>query len=211
MSRGLGDVYKRQFEYLRKAEIKYNELRTKTNVYQYIGLTARANESSSEKSDKKLRIARGQAIITVKYSYQQVHVEWVGPIPIPYTTTEYGELILTIHNDDTYMIAQPFVQMTKDPVDTIDAQPIDVAMGGKREYNVYHLELHKNNIKLPTNPGLDTSKNQKNVDLTMKIGGKVWVDGSVGKEDKYDGKYGDGDTPMSNVKVSLYELSLIHI
>ena len=78
------------------------------------------------------------------------------------------------------MIAQPFVQMTKDPVDTIDAQPIDVAMGGKREYNVYHLELHKNNIKLPTNPGLDTSKNQKNVDLTMKIGGKVWVDGSVG-------------------------------
>ena len=22
----------------------------------------------------------------------------------------------------------------------------------------------------------------------MKIGGKVWVDGSVGKEDKYDGK-----------------------
>ena len=197
------------FEYLRKAEIKYNELRTKTNVYQYIGLTARANESSSEKSDKKLRIARGQAIITVKYSYQQVHVEWVGPIPIPYTTTEYGELILTIHNDDTYMIAQPFVQMTKDPVDTIDAQPIDVAMGGKREYNVYHLELHKNNIKLPTNPGLDTSKNQKNVDLTMKIGGKVWVDGSVGKEDKYDGKYGDGDTPMSNVKVSLYEIPKI--
>lgn len=41
------------------------------------------------------------------------------------------------------MIAQPFVQMTKDPVDTIDAQPIDVAMGGKREYKVYHIEAHK--------------------------------------------------------------------
>lgn len=60
-----------------------------------------------------------------------------------YTTTEYGTLWLTIHNDDTYMIAQPFVQMTKDPVDTIDAQPIDVAMGGKREYKVYHIEAHK--------------------------------------------------------------------
>ena len=105
------------------------------------------------------------------------------------------------------MIAQPFVQMTKDPVDTIDAQPIDVAMGGKREYKVYHIEAHKNNITLPTNPGLDPNKNQTNVDLTMKIGGKVWVDGSVGKEDKYDGKYGDGDTPMSNVKVSLYQVS----
>lgn len=107
------------------------------------------------------------------------------------------------------MIAQPFVQMTKDPVDTIDAQPIDVAMGGKREYKVYHIEAHKNNITLPTNPGLDPNKNQTNVDLTMKIGGKVWVDGSVGKENKYDGKYGDGDTPMPNVKVSLYEIPKI--
>ena len=196
-------------EYLKKAEIEYNQLRTKTNVYQYIGLTARANENSSEKSDKKLRLARGKALIYVNYSYKQIHVD-IGWIYVNvYTTIEKGSLVLGIHEDNTYMMAQPFVQMTKDPVDTIDAQPIDVAMGGKREYNVYHLELHKNNIKLPTNPGLDTSKNQKNVDLTMKIGGKVWVDGSVGKEDKYDGKYGDGDTPMSNVKVSLYEVPKI--
>ena len=108
---------------------------------------------------------------------------------------------------ETYAVSQPFVQMTKEPVDTIDAQPIDAALDGKRKYSVFHFELHKNNIKLPTNPGLDTGKNQTNVDLTMKIGGKVWVDGSVGKEDKYDGKYGDGDTPMSNVKVSLYQVS----
>lgn len=192
-------------EYLKKAEIEYNQLRTKTNVYQYIGLTARANETSSDKSDKKLRLARGQAFITVKYSYKQLHIGFL----YAHITTEYGTLWLTIHNDDTYMIAQPFVQMTKDPVDTIDAQPIDVAMGGKREYKVYHMEAHKNNITLPTNPGLDPNKNQTNVDLTMKIGGKVWVDGSVGKEDKYDGKYGDGDTPMSNVKVSLYEIPKI--
>ena len=192
-------------EYLKKAEIEYNQLRTKTNVYQYIGLTARANETSSDKSDKKLRLARGKATIIVKYSYKQLHIGFF----YAYTTKEYGTLWLKIHNDDTYMIAQPFVQMTKDPVDTIDAQPIDVAMGGKREYKVYHIEAHKNNITLPTNPGLDPNKNQKNVDLTMKIGGKVWVDGSVGKEDKYDGKYGDGDTPMSNVKVSLYEIPKI--
>lgn len=196
-------------EYLKKAEIEYNQLRTKTNVYQYIGLTARANENSSEKSDKKLRLARGKALIYVNYSYKQIHVD-IGWIYVNvYTTIEKGSLVLGIHEDNTYMMAQPFVQMTKDPVDTIDAQPIDVAMGGKREYNVYHMEAHKNNITLPTNPGLDPNKNQKNVDLTMKIGGKVWVDGSVGKEDKYDGKYGDGDTPMSNVKVSLYEVPKI--
>ncbi len=196
-------------EYLRKAEIEYNELRTKTNIYQYIGLTARADESSSEKSDKKLRLARGKALIYVNYSYKQIHVK-VGWIYINvYTTTVTGSLVLTIHKDDTYMMSQPFVQMTKDPVDTIDAQPIDVAMGGKREYKVYHIEAHKNNITLPTNPGLDLNKNQTNVDLTMKIGGKVWVDGSVGKENKYDGKYGDGDTPMPNVKVSLYEIPKI--
>ena len=39
-------------EYLKKAEIEYNQLRTKTNVYQYIGLTARANETSSDKATK---------------------------------------------------------------------------------------------------------------------------------------------------------------
>ena len=193
-------------EYLKKAEIEYNELRTKTNVYQYIGLTARADESSSEKSDKKLRLARGEALIYVNYSYKQIHVE-VGWIYINvYTTTETGSLILAIHKDDTYMMSQPFVQMTKEPVDEIEAQPIDVALSGKREYNVYHIEQHKSNITLPTNPGLDPDKNQTNLDLTMKISGKVWVDGSVGKENNYDGKYGDGDTPMSNVKVSLYEI-----
>ena len=193
-------------EYLRKAEIEYNELRTKTNIYQYIGLTARASDSSSDKSDKKLRLARGQAFITVKYSYTQTRVKYVLFVPVVYFTTEHGTLWLTIHNDDTYMIAQPFVQMTKDPVDEIDAQPIDAVMGGKREYNVYHLEYHKNNIKLPTNPGLDPNKKETNVDLTMKISGKVWQDNEEGKENKYDGKNGDGDTPMSNVKVTLYEV-----
>ena len=191
-------------EYLESATIKYNELRTKANVYQYIGLTARANETDSDKSDKKLRLGYGFAAITVNYEYTQL----IPDIP-PWTTVQ-GTLVLFIpYSGQTYAVSQPFVQMTKEPVDTIDAQPIDTALDGKRKYNVFHFESHKNNIKLPTNPGLDPNKNQKNVDLTMKIGGKVWVDGSVGKEDKYDGKYGDGDTPMSNVKVSLYEIPKI--
>lgn len=191
-------------EYLESATIKYNELRTKANVYQYIGLTARANETNSDKSDKKLRLGYGFAAITVNYEYTQL----IPDIP-PWTTVQ-GTLVLFIpYSGQTYAVSQPFVQMTKEPVDTIDAQPIDAALDGKRKYNVFHFESHKNNIKLPTNPGLDPNKNQKNVDLTMKIGGKVWVDGSVGKENKYDGKYGDGDTPMSNVKVSLYEVPKI--
>ena len=193
-------------EYLESATIKYNELRTKANVYQYIGLTARANETNSDKSDKKLRLGYGFAAITVNYEYTQL----IPDIP-PWTTVQ-GTLVLFIpYSGQTYAVSQPFVQMTKEPVDTIDAQPIDAALDGKRKYNVFHFESHKNNIKLPTNPGLDPNKNQKNVDLTMKIGGKVWVDGSVGKEDKYDGKYGDGDTPMSNVKISLYEIPKIPI
>ena len=191
-------------EYLESATIKYNELRTKANVYQYIGLTARANETNSDKSDKKLRLGYGFAAITVNYEYTQL----IPDIP-PWTTVQ-GTLVLFIpYSGQTYAVSQPFVQMTKEPVDTIDAQPIDAALDGKRKYNVFHFESHKNNIKLPTNPGLDPNKNQKNVDLTMKIGGKVWVDGSVGKEDKYDGKYGDGDIPMSNVKISLYEIPKI--
>ena len=191
-------------EYLESATIKYNELRTKANVYQYIGLTARANETNSDKSDKKLRLGYGFALITVNYEYTQ------AVLGIPPWTTVPGTLELWLPwFGETYAVSQPFVQMTKEPVDTIDAQPIDAALDGKRKYSVFHFELHKNNIKLPTNPGLDTGKNQTNVDLTMKIGGKVWVDGSVGKENKYDGKYGDGDTPMSNVKVSLYEIPKI--
>ena len=191
-------------EYLESATIKYNELRTKANVYQYIGLTARANETDSDKSDKKLRLGHGMALITVNYQYTQ------AVLGIPPWTTVSGTLELWLPwFGETYAVSQPFVQMTKEPVDTIDAQPIDAALDGKRKYNVFHFESHKNNIKLPTNPGLDPNKNQTNVDLTMKIGGKVWVDGSVGKENKYDGKYGDGDTPMSNVKVSLYEVPKI--
>ena len=59
-----------------------------------------------------------------------------------------------------------------------------------------------NNCKISgKNPGINTDTSV--IDLTMKISGKVWVDGSVGKENQYDGKSGEGDTPMSNVKVSL--------
>ena len=75
-------------EYLESATIKYNELRTKANVYQYIGLTARANETNSDKSDKKLRLGYGMALITVNYQYTQ------AVLGIPPWTTVSGTLEL---------------------------------------------------------------------------------------------------------------------
>lgn len=51
-----------------------------------------------------------------------------------------------------------------------------------------------------------SAKAEESIDLTIKIGGKVWVDGEAGKESKYDGQFnGSQDRAMSNVTVKLHQ------
>ena len=202
-------------EHIKSSKIEYNELDTKANVYQYIGFVASSRDYNADHRKKRLRLAYGTAHATITYSYKvrvPKKIVYVFGIPVVVSwkwVTSYGWKNFTIdsnhYRDRTYDIAQPFVMMTREPVDEIKSQKLTVALEGKREYDVYHIEQHKDNITPPKNPGINTDTSV--IDLTMKISGKVWVDGSVGKENQYDGKNGEGDTPMSNVKVSLYEVS----
>ena len=202
-------------EHIKSSKIEYNELDTKANVYQYIGFVASSRDYNADHRKKRLRLAYGTAHATITYSYKvrvPKKIIYVFGIPVVVSwkwVTSYGWKNFTIdsnhYRDRTYDIAQPFVMMTREPVDEIKSQKLTVALEGKREYDVYHIEQHKDNITPPKNPGINTDTSV--IDLTMKISGKVWVDGSVGKENQYDGKNGEGDTPMSNVKVSLYEVS----
>ena len=51
----------------------------------------------------------------------------------------------------------------------------------------------------------DSTTKKSTIDLTMELGGIVWVDNTGGKESVNDSKYGStNDTPMSNVPVTLY-------
>ena len=54
-----------------------------------------------------------------------------------------------------------------------------------------------------------TTKEQE-IDITMKLGGKVWCDERVGKETKLDGKYSDGEKLMSGIKVILHQLNFMN-
>lgn len=202
------DLYA-DIEHIKSTKIEYNELDTKANVYQYIGMAASSRDYNAENRKKRLRLAYGTASALVKYKYEQIIIT-VKPFSIRWQTIRWAKQFTIDSNhfrDQTYDIAQPFVMMTREPVKEIEAQKLTVALDGKREYDVYHVEQHKDNITPPNNPGIKEVPNPPTIDLTMKISGKVWVDGSVGKENKYDEKYGDGDTPMSNVKVSLYEVA----
>lgn len=52
----------------------------------------------------------------------------------------------------------------------------------------------------------DRAEASAKIDLRIKLGGKVWVDGTAGKESKYDGQFiNSTDTPMSGVKVVLHQ------
>ena len=105
------------------------------------------------------------------------------------------------------IVVQPFVQMTEYPVRSLRAQQLRVALEGSRTYNIYTATVSaKPDSKKPDKP--DTPDIDIPINLTFELGGRVWVDGTVGKENDYDGLFNkQTDTPMSNVKVSLYQVS----
>lgn len=175
-------------EYLEKSTVKYNILDTKANVYQYIGYVARGGKY-------QMREAFGTG--TINYTYYTK-----GPfgIPIPHRDS------ITINSFSALagvVLVQPFVQMSVKPVRSLRAQQLRVALDGSRTYNIYTATVNGKKGNIPGTPPGDTP-----IKLTFELGGRVWVDGTVGKENDYDGLFNkQTDTPMSNVKVSLYQVS----
>lgn len=174
------------FEYLKESTIKYNNLETRANVYQYFGYT------TYHSGDHATRRAWG--VGSVRYTYELRHCRTGGSVSDgTYYHTHYWtdeSNTINIKSTQGVLILQPFVQMSKYPVRNIRAQPLRVAMDGSRTY------------------GLETVEGESGgIDLTFELGGKVWVDGTAGKENSFDGLFNEGtDTPMSNVNVTLYKV-----
>ena len=183
-------------EYLEKSTVKFNILDTHANVYQYIGYVSSVNYN-------KYRLREGYGMGTIRYTYFKKN--WRGK-----TVIRYGkETANYISSSKGVVVVQPFVQMTEYPVRSLRAQQLRVALDGSRTYNVYTATVSgKPDSKKPDTPDTPDNDIDIPIDLTFELGGRVWVDGTVGKENDYDGLFNkQTDTPMSNVKVSLYQVS----
>lgn len=183
-------------EYLEKTTATFNILDTKANVYQYIGYVARGGKY-------QMREAFGTGKIDFTYYTYDGNI---GQIPI---ITPHRDSI-TIDSFSSFVgvvLVQPFVQMSVKPVRTLRAQQLRASLDGSRTYNVYTATVSgKPDSKKPDIP--DTPDIDIPINLTFELGGRVWVDNRTGKENKYDGVFNkETDTPMSNVKVSLYQVS----
>lgn len=187
------------FEYIKETYIKYNKLESGVILYQYFGYVY-------ERSDHSPNIAWGTATGTI--SYDRIETEyyytreevWNDDKCIyewKYIQHSRDVIVESVRNkeitigpgDTTYgvKIVQPFIRM-EGPVDNEIAQELKLTLEGHRTYDVYSVET--------------------NVDLTMELGGKVWVDGEAGKENAFDGIFNtQTDKPMPNVKVSLYRIN----
>lgn len=181
-------------EYLEKTTATFNILDTKANVYQYIGYVARGGKY-------QMREAFGTGRIDFTYYTR-------GPfnIPIPHRDS------ITIDSFSSVLgvvLVQPFVQMSVKPVRYLRAQQLRVSLDGSRTYNVYTATVSgKPDSEKPDTPDTPDNDIDIPINLTFELGGRVWVDNRAGKENKYDGLFNkEVDTPMSNVKVSLYQVS----
>ena len=188
-------------EYLEKTTASFNILDTKANVYQYIGYIAKSGEHA-------MRVAYGCGSMEYTYKFTTPCVHLFLGIPVHGVDTYYMAGIATITNGGA-VIAQPFVQMSKYPVRSLKAQQLRVALDGSRTYNVYTATVSgKPDSEKPDTPDTPDDDIDIPINLTFELGGRVWVDGTVGKENDYDGLFNkQTDTPMSNVKVSLYQVS----
>lgn len=180
-------------EYLEKSTVKFNILDTKANVYQYIGYVATTSYS-------KYRLREGYGMGTVRYAYERKTL-FGSYVAYKKLTVNY------LSSSKGVIVVQPFVQMTEYPVRSLRAQQLRVALEGSRTYNIYTATVSaKPDSKKPDKP--DTPDIDIPINLTFELGGRVWVDNRTGKENKYDGVFNkETDTPMSNVKVSLYQVS----
>lgn len=187
-------------EYLEKSTVKFNILDTKANVYQYIGYVATTSYS-------KYRLREGYGMGTIHYMYTKtIHTILFGDYDVIIfgsTTANYTS------SSKGVIVVQPFVQMTEYPVRSLRAQQLRVSLDGSRTYNVYTATVSgKPDSKKPDIPDTPDNDIDIPINLTFELGGRVWVDNRAGKENKYDGLFNkEVDTPMSNVKVSLYQVS----
>ena len=164
-------------EYLKEAAIAYNQLRTESHIYQYIGHTG--VEGSS---DYSMKWGYFNVDYSVSYKNGQTGYDTNGD-----GYDDYWEDNIEYSNGTEFSgvyVAQPYVQMSDEALVDV-AQPLTAILDGYRKYTVFKTSTAK-------------------IDISIELGGKVWVDKRAGKLNEFDGMYNQGEELMSGVKVTLY-------
>ena len=168
------------FEYLKETYIEYNKLDSNANVYQYVGHILErkiGGEAHYNYSYMEYGVIKEEIRDSAGRIIQEEEKGWI-------THTKTGGPVSV--ETGYAIIAQPYVQM-EGPIARKTAQPLKLTLDGHRIYDVYSADTE--------------------IDLTFELGGRVWVDGTTGKENNFDGIFNtQTDTPMPNVKVSLYRV-----
>ena len=195
------------FEYVQKSEATYMELKAKSVVYQYAPYLYTWGTAFSPSSN----FASGNC-----WEYFEFIISYTRRVPVrdPDTNDILGYTDVQRSRKQriteyAYVI-QPIVNMykndfkTRNKISEYEGQPL--------------LKLLANDVDLAQ------ASTSIDIDLTMEMGGTVWVDGRNGKESELNGKYDvdslgnpltrnengeeitDPDKPMSGVTVKLHQL-----
>ncbi len=206
------------FEYVKNSEAVYMELKAKGVVYQYQGYLYYDNQAFPLDYPGSMW---GSIQYHYTIYYKQFHQEprtgsWTDSEGNSHSYTYYVDVENSYYSSfplDFYEHAfavQPIVGMYEKDLQTrakmaeYEGQPL--------------IKLLANNIEL------GTASSSADIDLTMEMGGNVWVDGKNNKESALNGKYDvdslgnpltrnengeeitDPDKPMSGVTVKLHQL-----
>ncbi len=211
------------FEYVEKSEARYIDLTGDAVLYQYkkhgidardIGVTYKASRAWWQSIPHK----------------HSGYTDSDGNYHSGYTTYENHSGTFTV--EISFRVFQPFVNMYKEEeyklgdlydekneVDRLEAQPlirlIYTIIGSPEEPT----PPEPTSPEPTSNGSISQASTSIEIDLTMEMGGTVWVDGKSGKESALDGQYGTdslgnpsatqggtSDIPMSGVTVKLHQL-----
>lgn len=181
-----------RFEYTDYCKSSYYTLYDKTHIWRYVGL-----------------VAVGKVHFTGTCYYTSSRTEWVSTGWHWSSTDEFGNpLEDAIRIEDGYYKHYYYNHSTYINYYGTIYQAI-VKMDTENRFNTLKYDATQEVRTVPyitTGSTVASAEASNQIDLSMKLGGKVWVDGTAGKESKYDGQFiNSTDTPMSGVKVVLHQ------
>lgn len=191
-----------QFEYISNIKVNYDKLTSTADVYKYYGYCL------FDEGDYAMKSGTVEVILKYKEGYDQkvptgtfhteIKVDENGQdieVQVPDEETRY-------YNENkekkwTFTVYQPYIKMGDTPTND-SAQPHDIVDKGEREYTVVSKKVTTVVNEPPYGP-----PPEKPVNLTMELGGYVWVDEDGGKESVSNGTADSNEKRVPHVKVTL--------
>lgn len=196
------------FEYISNCKVDYERFTSNGNIYRYIGYTETSGEYEMAHGTWEIHVNVHYTETTTRTGHTQYcldnnthgrddeHFTCCGGQTY-YDTTTYDPTF-TYSTGEVY---QPYVQMKDKKEVGETGQPETATSGGEREYKIIEATAIVGMGETPPNVPPDGGQP---IDLTIHLGGTVWVDNLGGKETAGDAKFSSSDTPMANVTVTIY-------